>query len=88
LNTFIASPDYELAIGTPSGVLLPVDTQLTPQFSTPYRNRQGKTITSLMGATVESLLPAQEIGQTSRPVAVTLDGKVIARITVEFNRLE
>jgi len=88
LNTFIASPDYELAIGTPSGVLLPVDTHLTPQFSTPFRNRQGKTITMLMGATVESLLPADQIGQTSRPVAVTLDGKVVARITVEFNRLE
>src|SRR5215475_4171941 len=88
LNTFIASPNYELAVGTPAGVLLPVDTQLTPQFSTPFKNRQGKTITSLMGATLESTLPAEEVGQTSRPVAVTLDGKVVARITVEFNRLE
>jgi len=88
LNTFIAPPDYELAVGTPSGVLVPVDTQLTPQFSTPFKNRQGKTNTSLMGATLESTLPAQEIGQTSRPVAVTLDGKVIARITVEFKSLD
>ena len=88
LNTFITAPDYELAIGTPSGVLVPVDTQLTPQFSTPFKNRQGKTITSLTGATLESTLPSEEVGQTSRPVAVTLDGKVVARITVEFNRLE
>jgi len=88
LNTFIVAPDYELAVGTPSGVLVPVDTQLTPQFSTPFKNRQGKTITSLMGATLESTLPAEEVGQTSRPVAVTLDGKIVARITVEFNRLE
>jgi hypothetical protein len=41
-----------------------------------------------MGATVESTLPAEEIGQTSRPVAVTLDGKVVARITVEFKNLD
>src|SRR5215471_17551052 len=27
LNTFIVSPDYALAVGTPSGTLVPVDTQ-------------------------------------------------------------
>lgn len=88
LNTFIAAPNYELAIGTPAGVLVPVDTQLTPQFSTPFKNRQGKTSTSLLGATVESTVPSEEIGQTSRLVAVTLDGKVVARITVEFKSLD
>jgi hypothetical protein len=88
LNTFIVAPDYELAVGTPSGVLVPVDSQLTPQFSTPFKNRQGKTVTTLMGATVESTLPAEEIGQTSRLVAVTLEGKVVARITVEFKGLD
>jgi hypothetical protein len=88
LNTFIVSPDYALAIGTPSGTLVPIDTQLMPQFSLPFRNQQGKTITSLIGATLESTIPAQQIGQTSRPVAVTLDGKEIARVTVEFKRID
>jgi hypothetical protein len=88
LNTFIASPDYGLAVGTPAGALVPVDTQLTPQFSLPFRNQQGKTITSLVGATLESTIPAEQIGQTSRPVAVTLDGKEVARVTVEFQRLD
>jgi hypothetical protein len=88
LNTFIVPPDYALAVGIPSGVLVPVDTQLTPQFSTPFKNRQGKTLTSLMGATLESTLPADQIGQTSRPIAVTLDGKEVVRATVEFSRLD
>jgi hypothetical protein len=67
---------------------VPIDTQLMPQFSLPFRNQQGKTITSLIGATLESTIPAQQIGQTSRPVAVTLDGKEIARVTVEFKRID
>jgi hypothetical protein len=88
LNTFIVSPDYALAVGTSAGTLVPVDTQLTPQFSTPFKNNRGKTITSLIGATLESTMPAEEIGQTSRLVAVTLDGKEVARVTVEFKRLD
>ena len=88
LNTFIVSPDYALAVGAPSGRLVAVDTQLTAQFSVPFKNRQGKTVTSLIGATLESTVPAEDIGQTSRPVAVTLDGKEVARATVEFNRLD
>ena len=88
LNTFIVSPDYALAIGTPSGTLVPIDTQLMPQFSLPFRNQQGKTITSLIGATLESTIPANQVGQTSRPVAVTLDGKEITRVTVEFKRID
>src|SRR5215831_15961300 len=54
LNTFIVSPDYALAVGTPAGTLVPVDTQLMPQFSMPFKNNRGKTITSLIGATLES----------------------------------
>ena len=58
------------------------------QFSTPFKNRQGKTATSLMGETIESDIPSADIGQTQRPVAVTLDDKEVARIAVDFSRLE
>jgi hypothetical protein len=88
LNTFAALPDYALAVGTPSGALVALDTHGTPQYSSPFKNRQGKTVTSLFGETIESDIAAADIGQTERPVAVTLDGKQVARITVDFSRLE
>ena len=88
LNTFVALPDYGLAVSGPSGALIPVDTHATPQYSNPFKNRQGKTVTSLMGETVESDIPSADIGQTERTVAVTLDDKEVARIRVDFRRLE
>jgi len=88
LNTFAALPDYTLAVGAPSGRLIPVDTHATPQFSTPFKNRQGKTLSSLIGATLESDIPSADIGQTLRPVAVTLDDKEVVRVPIDFSRLE
>ena len=88
LNTFAALPDYAFAVGTPSGALIAVDTQATPEYSSPFKNRQGKTVSSLYGETLESDIASADIGQTQRPVAVTLDGKQVARIAVDFSRLE
>ena len=88
LNTFVALPDYALAVSGPSGSLIPVDTHATPQYSNPFKNRQGKTVTSLMGETIEADAPSSDIGQTERAVAVTLDDKEIARVKVDFSRLE
>lgn len=88
LNTFVALPDYALAVGTTPGVLVPIDTHSTPQFSNPFKNRDGKTVASLVGATLESSVPSENIGQASRPVVVTLDGSEIARASVDFGRLD
>ncbi|HUK35644.1 MAG TPA: hypothetical protein VLV86_17120 [Vicinamibacterales bacterium] len=88
LNTFIDTPDYGLGIGNPSGAFTPVNAQLTPQYSVPFKTRQGKTVTSLIGATLESNLPSEGIGQTTRAVFVTLDGKEVTRLTVDFGRLD
>lgn len=88
LNTFVALPGYSLAVGGPSGRLIPVDTHGTPLYSNPFKNRQGKTVTSLMGETLEADVPAADIGQTQRPVAVTLDDKEVVRAVVDFSRLE
>ncbi len=88
LNTFVVLPDYRLAVGTPSGQMIPVDTHVTPQFSNPFRNRQGKTVSSLLGATLEANVPSESIGQAARPIAVTLDGNEVARAIVDFSRLE
>jgi hypothetical protein len=88
LNVFVVLPDYALAVGSPAGALQPVDTQVMPQYSAPFKTRQGKTQTSLVGATLEAMLPSEAIGQLARPVAVTLDGKEITRAAVDFSRLE
>ena len=90
LNTFITPPAYLLAIGdaesgAPRAV---IDTQVTPEYSTPFKARGGKMVSSLTGATLEADLPAAELGQTRRVVAVTLDGKELARTTVEFGKLD
>src|SRR5262245_56365925 len=88
LNTFASLPDYAFAVGIPSGALVAVDTHATPQYSSPFKNRQGKTVSTLFGETIESDVASSDIGQTQRPVAVTLDGKEVARIAVDFSRLE
>jgi hypothetical protein len=88
LNVFVVLPDYALAVGSPAGALQPVDTQVVPQYSAPFKTRQGKTQTSLVGATLDATVPSEAIGQVARPVAVTLDGKEVARAAVDFSRLE
>ena len=90
LNTYIAPPLYRLAMGTnaPGGAPAPFETQVTPQYSVPYKARDGKTLTSLVGATLVAEAAAVQLGQTSRIVAVTLEGKELARTAVEFGRLD
>lgn len=84
LNTFIEPPAYKIAVdGFPD-----VDTQLTPQYSVPFKTRQGKTLTSLIGATLETTVSAGRIGQTSRGITVTLDARNVAGTVVDFTRLD
>jgi hypothetical protein len=88
LNTYITVPPYVLAAGAPTGASLPaLDTRVTPQFSTPFKVR-GKTLTSLVGATLEADISTAELGQTSRRVAVMLEGKEVAHTVVDFARLD
>jgi hypothetical protein len=89
LNTFIESPPYGLAMGAGAAAPLePVVTRLTPQFSVPFRTRDGRTLTSLIGATLEASVAAPRIGQGTWVIAVTLDGKEVARTMVDFSHLD
>jgi hypothetical protein len=45
-------------------------------------------LSSLIGATLEAEIGSIQLGQTSRIVAVMLDGKELARTAVEFGRLD
>ncbi len=90
LNTYIAPPPYLLALGAdaPGGVPALLETQVTPQYSDPFKARGGKMLSSLIGATLEAEIGSVQLGQTSRIVAVMLEGKELARTAVEFGRLD
>jgi len=90
LNTFIQAPAYTLALGgaAANAPLEALGTQVTPQFSVPVKTRDRKTLSSLIGATIEATIAAARVGQTTRTIAVMLDGKETARAAVDFGRLD
>jgi hypothetical protein len=90
LNTYIAPPAYLLAMSASGTGSAPIalETQASPQYSAPFKARGGKTLSSLVGATLEAEVPSLQLGQAARIVAVVLDGKELARTTVEFGKLD
>jgi hypothetical protein len=89
LNTYISAPPYKLALSANAGTApFALDTQVSPQYSAPFKARGGKTVSSLVGATLEADVSSAEVAQTSRIVAVSLEGQELGRVTVEFGRLE
>ena len=90
LNTFITPPAYLLTMSAdnPASPPIVLETQVTPQFSVPFKARTGKMVSSLVGATLEATLPTVQLGQISRVLSVILDGKAVARTTVEFAKLD
>jgi hypothetical protein len=90
LNTFITPPAYLLTMstGAPGSAPSVLETTVTPQMSAPFKARDGKMLSSLVGATVESNVPSTELGQLTRVLTVILDGKEVARATVEFGKLD
>ena len=82
LNTYISVPVFEIRLGAP-----PLDTRTTPQYAPPIPG-QRNTATSLVGAVLETDFAAAAIGQMARPVSVMLDGKALARVTVDFAHIE
>ena len=90
MNTFIQSPAYVLALvgGATNAPVEVLDTQLTPQFSVPFKAKDRKTLSSLIGATLEATIAAGRVGQSARTIAVMLDGQETARATVDFARLD
>jgi hypothetical protein len=84
-NTLLSVPPYEITIGRPD--LAAVDVIRTPITALPSGKRRD-AVTPLMGATIEALFDAAPVGQTVRPVMVMLAGQEIARVTIDFARLE
>ena len=90
LNTFITPPAYLLAMstGVPGSAPSVLETTVTPQMSVPFKARDGKMLSSMVGATLEANVPSTELGQLTRVLTVILDGKEVARATVEFGKLD
>jgi len=86
MHTYVTIPRCEVTVdGTP--ILAAVDRRTTPLSSLPYSSR-GTMVTSLVGATIEADFDAGPVGQTSRSVVVTCDGKDVARAVIDFSRLQ
>lgn len=83
LNTFVESPPYTLAVGSEV-----IATQLTPQFSVPFKARDGKQLSSLIGVALEATIPAARLGQSVKTVGVILDGKDAGHTTYDFSKLD
>jgi len=83
MNTFIDSPKYVLAVGDDV-----VDTQLTPQYSVPFKARDGKTLSSLIGVGLEASMPARGLAQSVKAISVMLDGRAAGRTTYDFSKLD
>jgi hypothetical protein len=90
LNAYITPPPYLLALGAneTGGIPALLETRVTPQYSVPFKAHDGKTRSALMGMTIETEIGSAQLGQASRIVAVMLEGKELARTTVEFGRLD
>jgi len=83
LNAFVKPPAYTLAVDGAS-----VDTQLTPDYSVPFKARDGRMLTSLVGAHLEAGVRAGRIGQGVHAVGVVLDGRPVASASFDFSVLD
>ncbi len=83
-TAYVTLPQYELSVSsTPAGPADRVlDVRRTPNYSTGGRSA------FLAGADVEAVFDAAAIGQTKRRVAVVLDRKELAAVSVDFASFE
>jgi hypothetical protein len=96
LNTYADVPPFKIALGpaaaTPASAaslpLTPIDTQAIGESSQPFKDAGGKRVVALLGATLQADIPAVRIGAGSRPLGVVLDGRELARVPVDFGRLD
>jgi hypothetical protein len=84
-NTLSTVPLYDVTIGRPD--VAPLDVVRTPVTAL-LSGMPGDFNAPIMGATIEGIFDAASVGQTARPVIVSLAGQDVARVTVDFAKLE
>jgi len=82
-NVLVTVPSYELVIGDRGPA--PLDVRRTPVYATGTTQKPGS---SMYGATVEADFDVAAVGQTSRTVRVLLEGKELARATINFAQID
>lgn len=89
-NTFGDIPPSECAIGAASAAqpaVSPLDVIRTRIDQLQTGGQPGRSA-PLLGALIETVFDAASIGETMRPVRVLMNGQTIARVSIDFSRLE
>jgi hypothetical protein len=84
LNNYTALPAVDILLGQPT--LLAIDVIRTPHIS--YANGQPGSVDVIEGATIEVFYNAATINDRVLPVRLLLEGKELARVSVDFSRVE
>jgi hypothetical protein len=84
-NTLSVVPAYDLALAGPD--LPPIDLVRTP-ITALFSGKRGDFYAPLIGATIDAVFDAAPIGDTVRPVRLSLAGQEVARVTIDFAKLE
>jgi hypothetical protein len=87
-NAYVTVPDFKIAIGHALAADLSnqLETKITGDMAPRAKNSHERA--TITGAVLEANLGATQIGQTTLPVGVVLDGKELARTVVDFGRLD
>lgn len=83
-NTYVTLPAFDILLGEPT--LLAINTSRTPH-TTPPTGEPG-TREVINGATVEVFYNAPTIGQRALPARLMSEGREIARVSIDFSRVQ
>ena len=83
-NNYVTLPAFDILLGEPT--LLAIDTSRTPQV-TPATGEPG-TRDVINGATIEVFYNAPTIGDRSLPVRLLFESSEIARVVIDFSRVQ
>jgi hypothetical protein len=83
-NTYNSLPPFEHLLGAPAVEVL--DVIRTPQYG--FISGQKLQTAPFTGADVETVVDAKSLGQGVRALSLVFEGRELARIPVDFSRLE
>jgi hypothetical protein len=80
------APPVDVSLNGPTGEVPRVDLRSHTLFAVPS-GTPGERL-PVVGDAAEAVFDAAAIGQTARSATVRLDGRELARVTIDFSRLE
>lgn len=85
LNTYVNVPDVEVQLDGPNAEAAYIGVIQDPQYALTVSPGEQA---ALVGATIEAVFEADQIGQTERTAVVRLDGKPLAVLGLNFASVE